>query len=104
MTKKKHSQNRKDLSKFFWLASFACFGAVGYRHLPESITSSIWFFVLVVLAVFLMFWFVLATTPDEKKIKRQKKLDERAAYAANIDARFKKNPNSQSRENEPPLF
>ena len=61
-------------------------------------------FLLVVLAVFLMFWFVLATTPDEKKIKRQKKLDERAAYAANIDARFKKNPNSHSRENEPPLF
>lgn len=104
MSKKKRSQNRKDVSKFFWLASFACFGAAGYRKLPESITSSIWFFLLVILAVFLMFWIVLAITPDEKKIKRQKKLDERAAYAANIDARFKKNPNSHSRENEPPLF
>lgn len=104
MTKKKHSQNRKDVSKFFWLASFACFGAAGYRKLPESITSSAWFFWLVAAGVIVFFWIVLATTPDEKKIKRQKKLDERAAYAANIDARFKKNPNSHSRENEPPLF
>jgi len=103
VTKKKRSQNRKDISKFFWLASFACFGAAAYRKLPESITSSIWFFVLVVLAVFLMFWFVLATTPDEKKIKRQKKLDERAAYAANIDKRFQgRHPTSP--EEEPPLF
>jgi len=103
MTKKKRGQNRKDLSKFFWLASFACFGAAAYRHLPESITSSIWFFVLVVLAIFLMFWFVLATTPDEKKIKKQRQLDERAAYAEGIDKRFQ-GGHPTSPEEEPPLF
>lgn len=104
MSKKKRSQARKDVSKFCWLASFACFAAAGYRQLPESVTSSAWFIWSVVIGGLVFLWFMVASTPDEKKIKHQKKLDERAAYAAHIDKRFQGGGYSTSPQEEPPLF